>query len=646
MNISGSIIYSPDSQPNKPGGNSVLSGIPVVLHSGEVDYDGKYYGIVALTNDKGEYLFTDVSKDKYFIVEAAGYQGVTQTTASWDAAEFIRVIPADPSITAVTSPPAGANALASISPNTLVVTVTNTTEDLTDNNFYDVPIRNIELALNTYVTTGFNLISAAELGTFGFYLNGTPVQTSNITENPPYSDFTTDFSYVQYGNHVPINGQYSISNTITNSNFDTWFNVSDHSKGDEAGRMMIVNGEKPDDIVFGTDATVTADSDYVFSAWVMNVDSEEHSVLPEFRVTIKNDTGDILYNQILTENLPVTEIPTWVQIGAVFNSGSNTNLNIMFISEGENAGENAGGNAYLIDDIALFQLEPAPVTDIQKEVDKSVASAGDILTYTVTFTNSSQTTSLTEVTFMDPAPEGTTIIPDSLVINQKQGDESLLVTGVPLDDIPEDSGVQITFQVRVNADVVSGTVINNSGQTTYDFVDSQSYTRTVTTTSNTVQTVVINSVCEDCQAGPAGPPGETATQNYLQVSALREQYVGGKRQMNLGNVITQAGFTIVYNPSNREILLQRGSAYYVSYKIVVEACNCRSRINVITGIQYQNMIYPGSISTDSIYGTGTVELSASVIISTDGRTERFSIVNMGNNTINISSITLNVIQLA
>lgn len=327
MNISGSVIYSPDSQQDAKEGNLALPGIPVALQAkGDVAAVGAYEdkGIVSITNDAGEYLFKDVVAGDYRVVEAAGYAGITKTGASWNDHGLILVTPEDPPITIVHNPPEGADALVSISPNTVFVSVDD--KDISGIHFYDAPKKNAE-------------------------------------------------------------------------------SVAD---------------AKP-------------------------------SGLEEDTESIKED----------------------------------------------------------------------------KE-----------------------------------------------------------------------------------------------------------------------KTVVMNSISDGYLDGPAVPFGDAATQNYLQVTCLREQFVCGKKQINLGNVITQSGLSIVYNPSNRDVLLQQGTAFYVSYKIVIEASNCRSRINIATGILYQDAIYQGSVSTNSLFGTGTVELSASVIINTGGQTQAFSLVNLTGYTVSVTGVTLNIIQLA
>ena len=505
MNITGSVIFNINSQPNEASGNQPIKGVPVAIQvRGDTNIEGTFVGkgIVVLTNSDGNFAFRDVPKGSYRIVEAAGYTGEISNSGNWNYSKSISVTPNDPDIGLITSPPREANRVNSLSPNTVYVNVSNS--NISNVKFVDAPVEDIYLELNNYVTIGNNLITAGNNGDFGMLPNGTPVDTSPITV--PYSDFITTFKYVRYVYFKPNDGEYSISNTITNTNFGTWFNVSDHTTGDESGRMMIVNGSNPNQSIFTTTVTVEPNTNYVFSTWVMNIDSEPTSVLPELRVIVRSNT-EFLFNQPLSSTLRVTRIPTWRQVGATFNSGSNTRLTVSFISEGGPA----GGNDYLIDDIRLLQLQGAPVTNIQKSVDRIIASTGDTIRYTITFTNSS-IQQLTNVIFRDIVPKGVTIIPNTLIINNVQLDESNINSGISLRDINARETITISFDVRVNSYVRNGYTISNNAGITYTFRDSTGSNRTITTTSNTVHTIIINTNCPVCPAGPQGERGPQGPQ--------------------------------------------------------------------------------------------------------------------------------------
>lgn len=671
MNITGSVIFNINSQPNEASGNQPIKGVPVAIQvRGDTNIEGTFVGkgIVVLTNSDGNFAFRDVPKGSYRIVEAAGYTGEISNSGNWNYSKSISVTPNDPDIGLITSPPREANRLNSLSPNTVYVNVSNS--NISNVKFVDAPVEDIYLELNNYVTIGNNLITAGNNGDFGMLPNGTPVDTSPITV--PYSDFITTFKYVRYVYFKPNDGEYSISNTITNTNFGTWFNVSDHTTGDESGRMMIVNGSNPNQSIFTTTVTVEPNTNYVFSTWVMNIDSEPTSVLPELRVIVRSNT-EFLFNQPLSSTLRVTRIPTWRQVGATFNSGSNTILTVSFISEGGPA----GGNDYLIDDIRLLQLQGAPVTNIQKSVDRIIASTGDTIRYTITFTNSS-IQQLTNVIFRDIVPKGVTIIPNTLIINNVQLDESNINSGISLRDINARETITISFDVRVNSHVRNGYTISNNAGITYTFRDSTGSNRTITTTSNTVHTIIINTNCPVCPAGPqgergpqgpqgeAGPvgpqgpmgprgeigprgpqgiPGEKCIHDYLFLNTPYCKCIEGKELIPLMNNIQVKGTAITHREGRSIIILSPGKSYLISCNLTVSICDlsCTNEINVI--FLLNGRPYPG-MSSQSIYSENQwVTITGNSIIKANKDALGIALVNASSCCIKLRDVNITIIEI-
>lgn len=671
MNITGSVIFNINSQPNEASGNQPIKGVPVAIQvRGDTNIEGTFVGkgIVVLTNSDGNFAFRDVPKGSYRIVEAAGYTGEISNSGNWNYSKSISVTPNDSDIGLITSPPREANRVNSLSPNTVYVNVSNS--NISNVKFVDAPVEDIYLELNNYVTIGNNLITAGNNGDFGMLPNGTPVDTSPITV--PYSDFITTFKYVRYVYFKPNDGEYSISNTITNTNFGTWFNVSDHTTGDESGRMMIVNGSNPNQSIFTTTVTVEPNTNYVFSTWVMNIDSEPTSVLPELRVIVRSNT-EFLFNQPLSSTLRVTRIPTWRQVGATFNSGSNTRLTVSFISEGGPA----GGNDYLIDDIRLLQLQGAPVTNIQKSVDRIIASTGDTIRYTITFTNSS-IQQLTNVIFRDIVPKGVTIIPNTLIINNVQLDESNINSGISLRDINARETITISFDVRVNSYVRNGYTISNNAGITYTFRDSTGSNRTITTTSNTVHTIIINTNCPVCPAGPqgergpqgpqgeAGPvgpqgpmgprgeigprgpqgiPGEKCIHDYLFLNTPYCKCIEGKELIPLMNNIQVKGTAITHREGRSIIILSPGKSYLISCNLTVSICDlsCTNEINVI--FLLNGRPYPG-MSSQSIYSENQwVTITGNSIIKANKDALGIALVNASSCCIKLRDVNITIIEI-
>lgn len=496
MNISGRVLFNPTSSAQVDDPTNIGIGqVPIIVQLAGNGSDG--LGVVVLTDINGNYTVEDVDPGSYQIIEAWGAPNGTPSPASFSQAKTLTSVPQDPPYTAIATVPPTTNRINSLTPNTLFIQVKDT--DITNQIFLDAPNCEHALALNNYVTIGNNLITSADNGCWGTLPNGTPVQTSPATQ--PYK-VNYAFEYVQYQTGRPSDGQFSVCNTITNHNFGTWWNMSDHTTGDETGRMEIVNGNYPGQYIFKEAVTLKSNTNYVFSTWICNLDSQVGSILPKLQVNIETPDGTPIFSKNLLTDLVVTPIPTWNQVGTVFNSGTNTDLVVRFISEGGAA----DGNDFTIDDISLYELQPAPVTSFPKTVNLSAVLAGDDLQYTLTFTNSGPAT-INDVVFKDVLPKEVTIIPGTLRIDQVIADDKLIASGIPLGSFTAGKSVTITFSVQTNPKLTANTMIVNTGEISYTFLDAQNNTRSITLKSTAASTVILPTSCPICPTGATGANG-------------------------------------------------------------------------------------------------------------------------------------------
>ena len=302
-------------------GDSGLANIPVVLQN--VDTTQR---LTILTDDDGYYTFLNVPNGNYRIVESYGTLGGSPTPGDFLNAVAGAIPPGvNPPITAADNPPPGSTNLDSVTPDTLLVTVSGTA--LTNLNFFNGPViyTPVEAILDPCaIISGDNLISAADNGTFGSFEQGTPANTGAPTE--PYPGVTPDFTYVLPNPDIfaPMGGEYTVQNIMNNSmsaQIGAWWRIADHTVGNETGRFMVVNGFDPGAVFFRDTVTVQPNTNYLFTSWILNLFKVNGYPNPELGVRILGENGDVLYNATLGALIPVNvNAPEWKQIGSVINS--------------------------------------------------------------------------------------------------------------------------------------------------------------------------------------------------------------------------------------------------------------------------------------------------------------------------------------
>ena len=415
--------------------------------------------------------------------------------------------------------PEGTNDIVSLSPNLVFITVEN--EDIKDLYFLDSPRILIYLPLNQYSVVGENLITAIDNGTWGSYPAGTSVGTSPNVE--PYklqgeginTEFYTAFSYVQYDNRpyyeIPIggnvhDGDYSVVNITTNDAFKQyggWWNLS---TGDERDRFAIINGDYPGQPFFQTSIDgLEPDTNYVFYTWFCNIDISKTEERPRLAVRIVDSTGNRLFNENLSNTFPATNIPTWNQVGTIFKTENYTTSQTRFFLQFLSEGDAAAGNDFACESVFLFKLQTSAVTAINKTVDNRFAREGDVLLYTLTFTNTSLFT-ITNVYLEENISPYVIINRSSLVINNVPSPSSWGANDIiNLPNVNSGKTVTISFTVIVKDNLESKTVIKNNATLVYSY-SLETGTNTNRIVSNTVETFV--GIC-DCPQYPIGVTGAT-----------------------------------------------------------------------------------------------------------------------------------------
>ena len=444
--VSGRIVFDINRNININGNVTELNNLPVVLQD-----TASLARLVVLTDATGAYSFINVPAGSYRIVESYGLGGGVPTPGDFATAVVGPLTLAQtPPIGSIPSPPAGATNVDCVTPDTILITVA--TADVTEQNIFNGPVAYIPLSLvldPCTIVLPANLVTDADGGTFGAFPAGTTANQG--TPANPYPTISPDFTYVapDPSTYTPFDGEFTIQNTMNNAMSNTigaWWRISDHTSGNETGRMMIVNENDPGDIIFRTTVSVAANTTYLFSTWIMNLFRVEGFPGPQFAVRILDEEQTPLYEAALGAEIPANEaMPEWKEIGSAINSQNNTQLVIEFFSQGEAA----VGNDFAIDDIALRQVI-LPQFELIKTESHKTASIGDTVTYTVTLDNICQQP-LSNVYFSDFIPPGLNFVAGSVVVNGAPNPMLNPLIGFIVPDIAGGSGLQVSFRAQVTS---------------------------------------------------------------------------------------------------------------------------------------------------------------------------------------------------
>jgi len=456
--IQGRVIYDTRRvQLIEPQSQSIIN-VPVFLYNITTGL-----GIGVLTNNNGSFSFENVINGDYRIVEAWGADTTNIGTVDYSKATAISApIPKDPPITAVTNPDPSANKLDSTSPNTIIVKVAEA--DITNLIFFDAPIVNRSLSIVGNIL-GDNLIKNANKGNWGELPTGSDYET--IEETNPYPNMLSGLEY--RNEYPPRAGEITVTNTV--NTYGEWWYITDHTHGDETGRVLVVNGANPGAVFFKETITVEPNSNYLLSMWITNLDNPRYFPYlsePRMGIRVTNKDSEIIYSEDLND-LPTASPLTWTELGGVFNSGNNTELTLALSTENPDA----TGNDYAIDDITIRKFEFSNVLNIEKKADKTIAYSNAPLTYDIIISNKSPF-KVENVLFQDKIDLNTTFIPGSVTVDESNVgyENSDPTTGFNIGTIEPNSQKTVQFKVQVNS-VPGNGVIHNKATASYIYLKSE-----------------------------------------------------------------------------------------------------------------------------------------------------------------------------
>lgn len=674
-NIIGRVQFFPNTNQNiQPVESNVIIGIAnVTVVIQNVDNN---LGVVVNTDVNGTFQVINVPSGNYRVVESWGIEGIFQSLVNFNTATVINTVtPKDPSISAIPTRPRETTRIQSLTPNTVSLNINPTIDQSVT--FTDSSVRDIPLIINSYATIGDNLITAADNGIWGMLTPGTSQNTSPST--PPYSNITSGgFEYVEYSPDTPHDGYYTVVNIMTYANFATptnpgWWRMADHTTGDETGRMQVINGDFPGKSFFyQREIEVQLGETYVFSTWISNIDTGPNQVEPKLTIYIvANDPqSTIIYNQELSNSFPVTKIPTWNQVGALIMIPSNLSTNkidVAFISEGSNA----SGNDFAIDNIILRRLIPSPHITFVKSADKIVVYPGDIIEYTVVFTNSGEV-AVSACDFFDQTPRGAIFIEGSVVIDGIQNINDNPNLGICLGEILPTKSITIQYKVKVDNNITTPNTIVNTAMVSYDFISQDGSQASSTITSNIVNTNVIRPTigvtgstgatgpigptgpgCLQCPTGitgPTGPKGEQGFSNkifdYAQFILRCSLDVCKYNTIPLSDILV-IGNSIILDEEFNRILLHPNHTYIANYSVTVKIYNGDYYLRSLLRLDNKEVL--GSMSEekgincceDIITMNSSVLIDVSFII--EGLT--LNLIACDNSSEQIIGATLNIVSI-
>lgn len=611
MLLTGKVIFNPNSSANiNDSVNSGIKNVPIILQNINTKV-----GLIVLTDENGTFKFENVPSGSYQVVESANMKNGALTPGNFNNASLIeKLIPSDPDINYVNNAPKDATNLVSLSPNTVFINIIDS--DINDIIFLDSPIKKIPLELNDYITIGDNLISEIDNGTWGNLPAGTSVQTS--PSSTPYPNIGTVFKYVQYGNSNVHDGDYTVTNITNNNSFDyTWWNLS---IGDETNRFAIINGNYPGKPFFKQKiCKVKPNTKYLFLTWLCNIDTDPSKVLPQLGIQITDASDNVvLYKETLNDTFPVTNIPTWHQVGDIIDTGDNDSITVTFLSEGPAA----AGNDFAISYIDLKELEPSPVTSIVKSVDKSFASPGDTLTYTIVLKNEGPAT-IDNAIFIDPTPYETSLIKDSLTLNGFPSKWNLDNTTFTLGSLKAGKEIVVKYSVIINKGIELGNKIYNSSRVYYNFIDSYGILRNNHIKSNTVETNINAAILTSHKVvdKTSAFVGDFLTYNITisNIGNVTAENVIFKDNISsnvefINNSLTINGINISENPTISPVnigYIYSNSSALISFKVKIDRHNSE---NIISNFSVSDYIYKVSKNSTNPKSSTSVSNTTQTII--------------------------------
>lgn len=246
-----------------------------------------------------------------------------------------------------------------------------------------------------------------------------------------------------------------------------------------------------------------------------------------------------------------------------------------------------------------------------KTVDKGISDIGDTLTYTVVLKNAGLSNA-NSVYFIDTVPTVTKFISGTFSVNGIIVPSANIASpGVNLTTIASNGVVTVSFKVTVTATIPTPNPLNNTSQTTFNFLPGTGLAPVFTdATSNTVQTTIVNAVLTSYKTAtpqvgifdtitytiPISNIGNTTATNILFIDTLPStvSFVPGS--------LNQDGTGLSGNPNPPGVSLNNilsGTTSTVSFKVTVLTIPTPNIINNSATSTYNYEVTGGTPSLGS-----------------------------------------------
>ncbi len=157
-------------------------------------------------------------------------------------------------------------------------------------------------------------------------------------------------------------GEYTITNISDGLNTGWHVGMEDHTEGDTDGRAFFVNADFNPGEFYRRTITLSPNGDYAFSAWITTLYDTDTGIcggnsIPSNVIFRIEDTAGNLIEETNTGDIPNGPEPNWQEFFINFNTGSNTDIQLVLI----NNSIGGCGNDLAIDDITLSLINPQPI---------------------------------------------------------------------------------------------------------------------------------------------------------------------------------------------------------------------------------------------------------------------------------------------